>query len=143
MEYLFSDLVKIDELQSLCERFTRLTGFASAILDMEGNVLVAGGWQEVCTRFHRLTPETSTQCRESDTALSSMVGAGEKYSIYRCKNGLIDAAVPIFIGDSRMGTLYTGQFLFEPPIWIIFDVRRRSAGLMKSRTWKQCERFRS
>lgn len=127
MEYPFSDLVKIDELQSLCERFTRLTGFASAILDMEGNVLVAGGWQEVCTRFHRSTPETSTKCRESDTALSSMVGAGEKYSIYRCKNGLIDAAVPIFIGDSRMGTLYTGQFLFEPPDMEFF--RRQAAVL--------------
>jgi len=125
MEYPFSDLVKIDELQSLCERFTRLTGFASAILDMEGNVLVAGGWQEVCTRFHRSTPETSTKCRESDTALSSMVGAGAKYSIYRCKNGLIDAAVPIFIGDSRMGTLYTGQFLFEPPDMEFF--RRQAA----------------
>lgn len=115
MRYLFSELVKIEELQSLCERFTRLTGFATAILDMEGNVLVASGWQEVCTRFHRLAPETSLKCRESDTVLSTLLGKGEKYSLYRCRNGLIDAAVPIFIGDTRVGSLYTGQFLFEPP----------------------------
>ncbi|HOI15262.1 MAG TPA: PocR ligand-binding domain-containing protein [Geobacteraceae bacterium] len=115
MRYLLSQLVKIDELQSLCERFTRLTGFATAILDMEGNVLVASGWQEVCTRFHRLAPETSLKCRESDTVLSTLLGKGDKYSLYRCRNGLIDAAVPIFIGDTRVGSLYTGQFLFEPP----------------------------
>lgn len=115
MRYLFSELVKIEELQSLCERFTRLTGFATAILDLEGNVLVASGWQEVCTRFHRLAPETSLKCRESDTVLSTLLGKGDKYSLYRCRNGLIDAAVPIFIGDTRVGSLYTGQFLFEPP----------------------------
>jgi PAS domain S-box-containing protein len=126
MRPLFSELFNIEELQSLCERFTRLTGLATAILDMEGNVLVSSGWQEVCTRFHRSVPETSLRCRESDTVLSSLLGKGEKYSLYQCKNGLIDAAVPISIGDTQLGSLYTGQFLFEPPDMVFF---RRQAGL--------------
>lgn len=126
MRYLFSELVKIEDLQSLCDRFTQLTGFATAMLDMEGNVLVASGWQEVCTRFHRSAPGTFLKCRESDTFLSTLLNRGEKYSIYRCKNGLIDAAVPIFIGETRIGSMYTGQFLFELPD---MDFFRLQAGL--------------
>jgi PAS domain S-box-containing protein len=115
MNYLFSELVDLEELQSLCENFTQLAGFCTAILDMEGNVMVATGWQEVCTRFHRSAQETALKCRESDTVLSKRLNEGERYSVYRCQNGLIDVAVPIFIGENQVGSLYSGQFLFEPP----------------------------
>jgi ligand-binding sensor protein len=72
MKPSFHDLVDIDELQSLCEIFSKLTGFVTAILDMEGNVLVATCWQEICTEFHRKNPETAEACRESDTVLGEL-----------------------------------------------------------------------
>ena len=112
---LFTEVVDIAELSSLFEDFTRLTGFVTALLDMEGNVLVATGWQEVCTRFHRQAPGAARKCLESDTILADRLRQGEKYSVYQCKNGLIDVAVPIVIDGTQIGRLYSGQFLFEPP----------------------------
>ncbi len=41
----FSDLIDIKELHALCEGFTALTGAVTAILDLEGNILIATGWQ--------------------------------------------------------------------------------------------------
>ena len=40
---------------------------------------------------------------------------GERYNIYKCKNGLIDVAVPIIIEGIHMGNLFTGQLQFEAP----------------------------
>ena len=115
MKPSFSELVEINELKRLCEIFSNLTGFATAILDMEGNVLVATDWQEICSEFHRKNPEATEKCRESDTALGEMPSPGEKYNVYRCRNGLIDVSVPIMIENEQAGRLYTGQFLFAPP----------------------------
>ncbi|MEA5113868.1 MAG: PocR ligand-binding domain-containing protein [Geobacteraceae bacterium] len=125
INYSFSELVNIDELRSLCEQFTKLTGFVTAILDMEGHVLVATGWQEICTRFHRSAPGSALRCRESDMILASRLQAGERYSVYRCGNGLIDVVVPIVIDGEQVGRLYSGQFLFEPPDMEFF--RRQAA----------------
>ncbi len=113
--YPFAELVNIEELQFLCEQFTRLTGFVTAILDMEGNVLIATGWQEICTRFHRSTPESACRCLASDTLLASRLQEGEEFCLYRCGNGLIDVAVPIVIDGRQVGRLYSGQFLLAPP----------------------------
>ncbi|MBF0343787.1 MAG: PAS domain S-box protein [Nitrospirae bacterium] len=115
MIYKLSDLFDIGELQDLSESFTKLTGAVTAILDLEGNILTATGWQPVCTRFHRIHPKTAVRCRESDTVLASRLNSGEKYNVYRCKNGLIDVAVPIVIDGIHMGNLFTGQFFFESP----------------------------
>jgi PAS domain S-box-containing protein len=115
MDYTLSELIEINELQSLCELFTQLTGYATAILDMEGTVLTATGWQDVCTCFHRRHPATAARCMESDVYLAAQLRRGEKYTLYRCRNGLLDAAVPLFIAEKQVGNLYSGQFLFEPP----------------------------
>jgi PAS domain S-box-containing protein len=120
MKPSFHELVDINELHSLCEIFSKLTGFVTAILDMEGNVLVATGWQEICTEFHRKNPETAEACRKSDTVLGELPSPGAKYRVYRCNNGLIDVSVPIMVENLQIGRLYTGQFLFAPPDMELF-----------------------
>ena len=111
----FSELVDINELRELCESITSFTGSVTAILDLEGNILTATGWQDLCTRFHRADPATANLCRESDTVLANLLGKGEPYNVYKCKNGLIDVAVPITIGGEHVANFFTGQFFFEPP----------------------------
>jgi len=132
MNYSFSQLVNLDELQSLCEQFTGLTGFVTAILDMEGNVLVATGWREICTCFHRSAPETALKCRESDTVLADRIDKGQKYCVYRCANGLIDVAVPIVVDNEQVGRLYSGQFLFAPPDMEFFRRQAAESGFDES-----------
>lgn len=106
------NIIDAPAIQSLMEDFTSLTGLVTAILDSKGSVLVATGWQEICTKFHRIHPETAKSCTESDLYLSRNVKAGE-YVSYKCNNGLWDVVTPLYIGGKHMGNIYTGQFFHE------------------------------
>ncbi len=109
------DLLDFTKVDSLLEGFNKSTGFVTAILDLEGNVLSTSGWRQICTEFHRVNPETSKRCTISDTVLSGKMEAGEKYHFYQCLNGLVDVAVPIIIRGEHIANLFSGQFFFEEP----------------------------
>ncbi len=111
----FADLVDIKELQELCESFSIATGMATAILDIDGTVLVATGWHDICTKFHRVHPETARRCFESDTVLAGCLKKGDLYNIYKCRNGLIDAAIPITVEGEHVANFFAGQFFMESP----------------------------
>ena len=119
--YSFSDLVDIDKIKELLTSFYELTGVISALEDLDGNVLectdgdVAIGWQDICLDFHRKHPETLKKCIESGTRICNKLKAGEKQSSHICLNGLVDIAVPVYIGGEHLANLFTGQFFFEPP----------------------------
>ncbi len=115
MEYKFTDIFDIPKLTELCERFTCINGTVTALLDLEGNVHVKTGWQKICTEFHRVNPKSAARCLESDTAIAGQIAKGEKYNVYKCKNGLVDIAVPIFVDGDHVATFFTGQFLFQQP----------------------------
>jgi signal transduction histidine kinase len=132
MKYIFSELIDINELQSLLESFTTATGFGTAILDLEGQILTGTGWSDICTKFHRIHPLTSKRCTESDTVLASQLNKGERYNIYKCKNGLIDVAVPIIIEGIHMGNLFTGQLLFDLPDVDYFKEQAKEFGFDES-----------
>ncbi len=120
----FVGLVDIGALRGLCESFTELTGAVTAILDLEGTILVATGWQRICTQFHRVNPQTASRCHQSDTVLAGRLRGGETYNVYRCRNGLVDVAVPIYVCGEHVANLFTGQFFFEPPD--LADFRRQA-----------------
>ena len=80
-------------LQSLMDDFYELARFPMAIIDLKGKVLVGVGWQDICTKFHRVHPETCANCIESDTELSAGVPPGE-CRLYKCKNHMWDIATP-------------------------------------------------
>ena len=107
-----ADIIDCREIQRLMENFFRLTNVAVALLDLKGQVLVATGWQEICTKFHRVHPETARNCLESDTILSQGVEPGT-FRTYRCKNGMLDVVTPIMVGGRHVGNLFLGQFVFD------------------------------
>ena len=111
----FAELVDIDEMRALCESFTAATGAVTAILELDGEILVATGWQDICTRFHRCNPDTAKRCLESDTILAAELQQGKPYNVYQCRNGLADIAVPITVGGEHVANFFTGQFFFEKP----------------------------
>jgi PAS domain S-box-containing protein len=109
------NILDIPALQPLMEDVTRLTGMVTAILNLKGKILVATGWQPICTQFHRLNPETSRNCAESDLFLANNVRPGE-YIAYKCKNLLWDVVTPLFIGEKYVGNIYTGQFFYDDEV---------------------------
>lgn len=127
-----SELIDTTELQGLCSSITNLTGAAVAIIDLEGNILAAAGWHEICTHFHRVNPITKARCIESDTVLAGKMKKGERYSIYKCKNGLVDVAMPITIGGRHVANFFTGQFFLDTPDKQYFERQAEEFGFDKS-----------
>ena len=109
------DLVNFDLIGKLMQGYFKSTGFATAILDLDGNVLAKSDWYEICTDFHRKHPETCRRCLESDTVLASKVNKGKGHHYYRCLNGLVDVVIPLIIDEDHVANLYFGQLFFEKP----------------------------
>lgn len=109
------NLIKFDRINILLENFNKATGFVTAILDDEGNVLSKSGWRNICTEFHRANTESAKICTQSDLMLSGKLAKGQNYHCHNCLNGLVDAAVPIVINDQFVGNLFTGQFFLKKP----------------------------
>ncbi|MEI6389581.1 MAG: PAS domain S-box protein, partial [Verrucomicrobiota bacterium] len=107
-----SDIIDADAIQLLMEKFYILTRVPNSIIDLKGKVLVGTGWQDICTKFHRVHPETLKNCLECDTLMSKGVPPGA-FKTYLCKNNLWDCVTPLLIGGQHVGNLFTGQFFFE------------------------------
>lgn len=120
-----SDIIDVPLLQSLMDDFVLLTKASSAILDDKGRVLVATGWQDICTRFHRVNPESRRYCLESDLELTAGIKEGS-FKAYRCKNSLWDIATPIYIGGKPLGNIFLGQFFYDDDV-IDYDAFRAQA----------------
>ena len=109
------NLMDLDKVGALLEGFNKSTGFVTAILDLEGNILLKSGWRQICTEFHRANPETLKKCIISDTVLANKMDENEKYHFYKCLNGLVDVIVPIIINGEHIANLFSGQFFFDVP----------------------------
>ncbi|MCX8069462.1 MAG: PocR ligand-binding domain-containing protein [Thermodesulfovibrionales bacterium] len=107
-----SDLLDVPLLQSIVDDFYKIAGFGIGIIDNEGNVLVGKGWQDICTKFHRVHPETNRKCIESDLFLTKDVEQGT-FKLYKCKNNLWDMSTPIIISGKHLGNIFLGQFIFD------------------------------
>jgi PAS domain S-box-containing protein len=107
-----SDMIDIPAVKTLLESFYILSGVPSSILDLQGNVLINIGWQDMCTHFHRVHPETARNCVLSDTVLTKGIAEGE-FKAYRCANNLWDIATPLVVGGRHIGNVFMGQFLYE------------------------------
>ena len=122
------DLIDFEKVNILLEGFNKTTGFVTAILDLEGNILSKSGWRQMCTHFHRIHPETSEKCTISDTVLAGKMAKGDKYHSYKCLNGLVDVAVPIVVNGIHVANLFSGQFFFEEPDRAFFKKQAEKYG---------------
>ncbi|MDA3932313.1 MAG: PocR ligand-binding domain-containing protein [Tenericutes bacterium] len=121
------NFIDFNRVNTLLEGFNKSTGFVTAILDLEGNVLSKSGWRSICTNFHRVNPKTNRNCIISDTKLSTTKKDND-YNIYKCHNGLYDVSVPIMIDDEHIANLFTGQFFFEEPNISFFQEQAKKYG---------------
>ena len=124
-----ADIIDVQAVQSLMGDFYKFAHITMALLDLKGNILIGVGWQDICTRFHRVHPEACKHCVESDTKLSAGVPPGE-FKLYRCKNNMWDIVTPIIVAGQHVGNIFSGQFFFEdePVDYELFRVQARKYG---------------
>jgi PAS domain S-box-containing protein len=124
-----SEIVNAQEVQSLMDDFYKFAPITLALVDLKGNIPVGVGWQDICTRFHRVHPEACKYCIESDTELSAGVAPGE-FKLYKCKNNMWDVATPITVDGQHVGNVFGGQFFFEdePLDYELFRSQARKYG---------------
>ncbi len=106
------DIIDAPSIQKLMKYFYELTQIPFAIIDVKGTILVGVGWQDVCTKFHRVHPESCKNCIESDVFLTRDIPYGE-FKLYKCKNNMWDMATPLIIGGEHKGNLFIGQFFID------------------------------
>ena len=115
-KYGICDLVDVDELRGILERFTDATGCTIGFLDHPGlNVLIATGWRDICSRIHRGCDLAHANCIKSNHKLLDHLDEPGKLIIEECENGLVDCAFPIIIKGKHIASLATGQLLTRVP----------------------------
>ena len=105
----YSELVDLPRLQALMTSFSEVIGLPNAVVDVDGAIITGAGWQAACTDFHRVNPEACRRCLQSDTALVDRMTQGAPYAVYRCLNGLLDAAAPIMVARARSADCRAGR----------------------------------
>ena len=124
-----SEIIDAHAIQSLMDDFYKLSHITMALDDINGKTLVGAGWQDICTKFHRVHPDTCKQCFESNKILSSVISPGE-IKQYKCMNNMWDIATPIIVDDQHIGNIFAGQFFYEdePIDYEVFRSRARKYG---------------
>jgi PAS domain S-box-containing protein len=107
-----ADILDAPQIRALMDDLYRIIGLKMSIIDLKGRVLADVGWQDICSKFHRLHPETLQKCLESDSDLTVGIPRGE-FKTYRCLNNMWHIVTPIIVGEKHMGNLFMGQFFLE------------------------------
>lgn len=127
MDYRLEDIFDLRRFQALTDSFHRSTGIATALLDLDGKVLLGSGWQDICVEFHRKDPKSRLLCLQSDTHFNDTITIDQPYLLYECGHGLIDAASPVIVEGEHIGNFFTGQFLFKEKDAALRERFRRQA----------------
>jgi len=124
-----AEIIDTQAIQSLMDDFYKLVHIPMGLNDLKGNILVGVGWQDICTKFHRVHPGACKHCVESNIKLSAGVAPGE-FKMYKCKNNMWDIVTPIIVGGQHVGDIYAGQFFFEdePLDYELFRSQARQYG---------------
>jgi ligand-binding sensor protein/sugar diacid utilization regulator/transcriptional regulator with GAF, ATPase, and Fis domain len=111
-----TDLISVEKLQSIQDTFARAFGLPTVILDTEGeNATAITHRLRFCEDLTRTSPVSGPRCAECDQCAMRDAAAQTRPAIFRCWNGLYDAAIPIAPKGQVLGYFLCGQVLTEPP----------------------------
>lgn len=132
MQHKLAELIDLEKTRHILERFSDAVGIPSAIIDLQGNVLIASRWRRICTDFHRPHPTACKRCIESDTILANELMQGKDFSLYSCMNGLTLAASPVIIENEHLANAFMCQFLTSEPDLDFFSRQADEYGFVKT-----------
>lgn len=109
------DIIDIEVLQNILEKFCLTAGVASVAVDYKGEPITEClNFTRYCNHF-RNDPENRGLCYSSDAHGGLEAARSGKAYIYRCHSGLTDMAVPIIFEGQYMGAILAGQVKVVDP----------------------------
>ena len=110
------DLVDLEKMRVIFEKFSQATGFVINFLDHPGMTpLITTGRRGLCTEFYRTCPASAELCAKSDHRLLGRLGAPGQLAVEVCSHGLAYCGTPIIINGNHIASLTAGQVLLEKP----------------------------
>ncbi len=128
MDYTIDQVLDIELLQSIQDKLNEINPFPSALIDPMGRILTATAWQDICTKFHRVHPESEKECIISDQYIRNHLDKANPAVSYTCPHGLVDNAIPIIVEGKHLANFFTGQFFLEPPDLVFFRKQAKRFG---------------
>ncbi|BCJ85594.1 sensor histidine kinase [Effusibacillus dendaii] len=111
--FALRNIVNVETLQEIQDRFAEATGLAVVIADEQGiPVTVPSNFTNFCS-YIRSSEEGLRRCMLSDERVGIMAAKRGKPAIHRCHSGLVDLAAPIILNDKYLGAVLCGQVLIE------------------------------
>ncbi|MBD8013412.1 sensor histidine kinase [Planococcus wigleyi] len=112
--YNLNQLVNVEVLQEIQERFAVASGLGVIIADEHGQPITnPSNFTNFCSKM-RSTEEGGECCALSDQSLGRQAVLQEKPTVHYCHAGLIDLAAPIVLNGHHLGSVLCGQVLMEP-----------------------------
>ncbi len=107
------DIIDTGKLQRMADLIHSAAGFPIGLIGVDNTIYVASGWQDICTKFHRVCPESCERCFKSDAYIKDHLNDEARFVEYKCLNGLWDIASPVIIDGRHLATLFFGQFFYS------------------------------
>lgn len=110
-EISFNDVFDINELQELQDVLANALQIASVITDLDGKPITKpSNLCRLCGDFVRKSEKEAEKCAYSDFVIGKACQGQKQYKISRCLPlGLMDAAVPIVLGEKHIANWIFGQ----------------------------------
>lgn len=114
MTHRMEQLIDLQAVRNLLASYYNLTGISCTLFDTDQNLLVAEGWQDICSHFHRQHPVSALRCKRSNAKmLCPQTAASENCREYRCENGMLYLSLPVMVDALHLGTLVIGKFFYD------------------------------
>jgi len=103
------EVIDLDLLQDMQEKFAAVTGLAFVTIDFKGNPITEEvNFSEFCISRRKIIVHKKL-CYMSDAHAGLEAARRGQPCIYRCPAGLIDFAVPIVVQGQYLGAVLSGQ----------------------------------
>ncbi|WCK52628.1 PocR ligand-binding domain-containing protein [Aneurinibacillus sp. Ricciae_BoGa-3] len=114
MIFTLKNIVDLETLQEIQDRFADATGLGVVISDENGTpVTKPSNFTNFCSYIRSSSSEGLRGCMLSDERLGRIAANRGKPTIHRCHSGLVDLAAPIILNEKYMGAILCGQVLIQ------------------------------
>jgi len=109
------EIIDLQVLQQMQDKFARATGLASVIVNKEGEPMTLySNYTRYCQLIHS-SPLGRKRCTECDINLGNKALQSKKIAWHICHGGLVDVSSPIVVNGIYIGQVMCGQVLFDKP----------------------------